>query len=220
MKIIQSIRAIMSRPWTFIEGLVKRREELLPLEDDPVGEYLEKKKTGVGLADGETDEVPQETGRTPQSVATSSENKASSANVGVPSQPADGAVGTAAQAAPPSSDSVAVPQASGEQKEVAKAESAAGLAAPVSKVEPQAVASIGQNTEVTNSQTVKPSQENKGKDDDTEKLLEVFKSEDLALDTMGALSTELGEMNVYSLLEESKQIAAKMKLKKVSKQSP
>jgi len=48
----------------------------------------------------------------------------------------------------------------------------------------------------------------------------IFKSEDLAFDPMGSLSTELGEMIVYSLLDESKQIAAKMKLKKVSKQSP
>lgn len=214
MKITQSIRAMMSRPWTFIEGLVKRREELLPLEDDPVGEYLEKKKTRVGLAEDEADEVPQETGGTPQAVTTSGEN------VKVPSQPAEGKVEAAAQAAPPSGDSVAVPQASAEQKEAAKAESAAGLAAPVSKVEPQAVASIGQNTEVTNLHTVKPSQENKGKDEDTEKLLEIFKSEDLALDPMGALSTELGEMNVYSLLEESKQIAAKMKVKKASKPAP
>jgi hypothetical protein len=49
-------------------------------------------------------------------------------------------------------------------------------------------------------------------------VLEIFRSEELALDTTTSLSKELGDMNVYSLLEESKQIA--QIAKKVKKVGP
>jgi hypothetical protein len=50
-------------------------------------------------------------------------------------------------------------------------------------------------------------------------VLEVFRSEGLALETTSSLSKELGDMSVYSLLEEIKQIAQIAKKgKKVSQE--
>jgi hypothetical protein len=62
----------------------------------------------------------------------------------------------------------------------------------------------------------KVSQEN----GNVESLLDVFRSEESESDTLGALTKDLANMSIYSLLEESKQVAAKMRSNKKEGEVP
>ena len=58
MNIIQWIQSALQRPSSHLAALFKEREEHLPLENDPVGEFLESKKKGVNPAEEEVSEAP------------------------------------------------------------------------------------------------------------------------------------------------------------------
>jgi len=58
MNIIQWIRSALQRPSSYPAALFKEREEHLPLEPDPVGEFLESKKKRVNPAEEEVSEAP------------------------------------------------------------------------------------------------------------------------------------------------------------------
>jgi hypothetical protein len=81
-------------------------------------------------------------------------------------------------------------------------------------VKTTALESGSQKIEAANTPVANSPQEN----EKIESVLEIFRSEELALDTTSSLSKELVDMNVYSLLEESKQIA--QIAKKVNKVGP
>jgi hypothetical protein len=116
---------------------------------------------------------------------------------------ADSKVGTPATAPP-----------DGAKEEVSQAESKASEVPAETKVEANALESGSQKIRAANTPVANSPQDN----EKIESVLEIFRSEELALDTTTSLSKELGDMDVYSLLEESKQIA--QIAKKVKKPCP
>ena len=56
-----------------------------------------------------------------------------------------------------------------------------------------------------------PAQAKSPKKDDKDSLLEIFTSEELVESPVSKLSKELGDVSVYTLLEQTKQVAAEIK---------
>jgi len=210
MNIIQRIQSVVKRPLSYPAGLLKESEENLPLEDDPVGEFLESKKRGVNQAEDEVSDalpatsVPSQDGKKP--IEASSESAVSNEKVEAVAQPAEGQLEIPVQ----SDSKVETPAAAlpnGEKEKVSRVEGEASDAPSETKVEPPVLESGSQKIEAANTPPASSPQE----DDKIESVLEVFRSEELAFDTTSALSKELSDTDVYSLLEESKQIAKKVK---------
>jgi hypothetical protein len=217
MNIIQWIRSALQRPSNYLAALFKGKEEDLPLEHDPVGEFLENKKKGINLAkEGATEgqpvaeAAPQAIG---QALEESHENAAGTEKVEAATQAAEAQPGSAAR----SEAKVEVPAvlAEAEKMETGKAEAEAGAVLSGAKAEAKAPEPVGQKVEAANTPPANSPQEQ----EKIESVLEVFRSEGLAPDTTDSLSKELSDMNVYSLLEETKQIAQiAKKVKKVSQE--
>jgi len=220
MNIIQRIWSALQRPSSYPAALFKEREEHLPLEPDPVGEFLESKKKGVNPAEegkGEAlpiaDVAPQAVG---QAIEASNENVDSTGKVEAAAQAAESQLGGPIRSEAKVEAPAAV-LAEGEKAEDGKAEAEAEASAVLSeaKAEARAPEPVGQKVEAANTPPANSPQE----EEKIESVLEVFRSEGLALDTTSSLSKELGDMSVYSLLEETKQIAQiAKKVKKVSQE--
>ncbi len=215
MNIIQWIQSVVKRPLSYPAGLLKEGEENLPLEHDPVGEFLERKKLAVNQAEDEASDIPPATsvpsqdGKEP--IEASSESAVSAEKIEAAAQPVEGQLESPVQY----DSKVETPVAElpgGETEKVNQAENEASEAPSETKVEPAALELGSQKIEAANTPPASSPQE----DEKIESVLEVFRSEELALDTTSALSKELYDTNVYSLLEESKQIAQiAKKVKKV-----
>ncbi len=76
MKITEGIGLAFSRPWQFFKESFFGGKELVPIEEDPVGEFLDKKKGGLVPGEEEENEAPPTTGETAQAVAVVAVNKA------------------------------------------------------------------------------------------------------------------------------------------------
>ena len=217
MNIIQWIQSVLQRPLGYLAPSLKGGEESLPLESDPVGEFLESKKQGVNLAEDGVNEAPPATGVPTKdaraSIGASSEIAVSTERVEVAAQPAVGQLESPVQANS-KADTPATAPPDGAKDKVSQAESKASEAPAETKVEANALESGSQKIEAANTPHANSPQE----DEKIKSVLEIFRSEELALDTTTSLSKELGDMNVYSLLEESKQIA--QIAKKVKKPCP
>ncbi len=219
MNIIQRIWSALQRPSSYPAALFKEREEHLPLEPDPVGEFLDRKRVGIDLKDDATDEALQEAGDTQkavdklQAVESANEKQASSEKVEEPAQQVESPEQVAAEAVPTGSDSAVVSEVRREKKEVVLAEDKEGEAEV--KAVKEDVSTAGE-TGVQKVEAVKQAQEKEPRNDvEVEKLLDVFRTEENPLDPLSVLSKDLSDMSVYSLLEETKEIATKMRLKKV-----
>jgi hypothetical protein len=207
MNIIEWIRSALQRPSSYPTALFKEREEHLPLEPDPVGEFLESKKKGVNPAEegkGEAlpiaDVAPQAVG---QAIKASNENVDSTGKVEAAAQAAESQLGGSIQ------------YEAKEEAPAALAEAEASAVPSAAKAEARVPEPVGQKVEAANTPPASSPQDEKK----IESVLEVFRSEELALDTTSSLSKELGDMSVYSLLEETKQIAQiAKKVKKVSQE--
>lgn len=205
MNIMQGIKSVLQRPSSYLAALFKEREEHLPLESDPVGEFLESKKKGVNPAGEEVSGAPPVADVAPQAVdqaiGAGKESAASTEKVEAEAQAAE------SQLVRPIQAEAKVEAPASVLAEAGKAE--AGEA----KAEARAPEAAGQKVEAANTPPVNSPQE----EEKIESVLEVFRSEGLALETTSSLSKELGDMSVYSLLEEIKQIAQiAKKVKKVS----
>jgi len=217
MNIIKWIQSVVKRPLSYPVGLLKEGEENLPLESDPVGEFLESKKLGVNQAEDEVSDalpvtsVPSQHGKKP--IKASSESAVSTERAEVAAQPAVGQLESPVQAGSKMGTPAAAPP-DGAKGKVSQAESKASEAPAETKVEANALKSGSQKIEAANTPPANSPQE----EEKIESVLDVFRTEELALDTTTSLSKELGDMNVYSLLEESKQIA--QIAKKVKKPCP
>jgi hypothetical protein len=198
--------------------LFKEREEHLPLEPDPVGEFLESKKKGVNQAEEEVSEAlpvadvaPHAVG---QAIKAGNDDMSSTEKVEAAAQAAESQLGGPIRSEAKVEAPAAV-LAEGEKAEDGKAEAEASAVLSEAKAEARAPEPVGQKVEVANTPPANSPQE----EEKIESVLEVFRSEGLALDTTSSLSKELGDMSVYSLLEETKQIAQiAKKVKKVSQE--
>lgn len=211
MKVTEWIGLAFSRPWRFFKESFSGGKELAPLEEDPVGEFLDKKKSGIVSGEEEGNEVHQPFGETSQAAAVVSASQAKEEKV----------------------EAVAVSEAGNVQKlnesEVAekKAESSPVALAVEAKIEepqpvnkaseepvktegkPQALEAVNQGVASPNQPAAEKPKE--AGDKDTESLMDIFRSENGEIDTLGPISEELGDMSIYSLLEEGKKIVAKIK---------
>jgi len=189
-----------------ITGSFKGSEDDLPLEHDPVGEFLESKKLAVKQAGDEASDAANATSMPPQEVKQPVEAKIESA---VSTEAVEAAVQPAECRSenPVQSDSKAeTPAAVLPDSEKEKASQVAGEAseAPAEiKVEPPKLESDGQKIEAASTLPTNSPQE----DEKIESVLDVFRSEGPTIDITSTLSKELSDTNVYSLLEESKHIA-------------
>jgi hypothetical protein len=206
MSIIQGVQSVLQRPLSYLAELFKGNEEALPVEHDPVGEFLETKKKGINLSEEEVNEalpatsVPSQDGK--KTMEAGSGSMAGTERVEAAAQPAEGHLESPIQSdSKEEASAAALPD--GEKEKVSQAEGEASEAPSDTKVEPPVLESGGQKIEAANTSPASSPQE----DEKIESVLEVFRSEELALDTTSALSKELSDTNVYSLLEESKQIA-------------
>jgi len=218
MNIIEWIRSALHRPSSYPAALFKEREEHLPLEPDPVGEFLESKKKGVNQAEEEVSEAlpvadvaPHAVG---QAIKAGNDDMSSTEKVEAAAQAAESQLGGPIRSEAKVEAPAAV-LAEGEKAEDGKAEAEASVVLSEAKAEARAPEPVGQKVEAANTPPANSPQE----EEKIESVLEVFRSEGLALDTTSSLSKELGDMSVYSLLEETKQIAQiAKKVKKVSQE--
>ena len=217
MNIIQRIQSVLQRPLGYLAPSFKGGEESLPLESDPVGEFLESKKQGGNLAEEGVNEAAPVAGVLSKDVGQSIEARSGSAvsteRAEVAAQPAAGQLESPVQAG----SKVETPAAAlpdGAKEKVSQAESKASEAPAETKVKTTALESGSQKIEAANTPVANSPQEN----EKIESMLDIFRSKELVLETTSSLSKELVDMNVYSLLEESKQIA--QIAKKVNKVGP
>ena len=215
MNIIQRIWSALQRPSNYLAALFKEREEQLPLEHDPVGEFLESKKKGLNPAQEEAGGAPPVADAAPQAVnqaiESGNENVASTEKVEAAAQAAESQLGSTIR----SEAKVETPAALAEagKAEAGKTEAEASAVLSEAKAEAREPEPVGQKVEAANTPPANSPEE----EEKIESVLEVFRSEGLALETTSSLSKELGDMSVYSLLEEIKQIAQiAKKVKKVS----
>jgi hypothetical protein len=206
MDIIQWIQSVVKRPFSSLTGSSKEIEEDLPLEHDPVGEFLENKKKGINLSKEEVSEAPPVANVPPRAVGQTTEagsgSMAGTEKVEAVAQPAEGHLEGPIQSDLKVETPVAV-LPDGEKKKVSQAEGEANEAPSETKVEPQGLESGSRKIEAANTSSTNNPQE----DEKIESVLDVFRTEELAVDTTSTLSKELSDTSVYSLLEESKQVA-------------
>ncbi len=211
MKTTEWVGLALRRIWQFLRESFSKEKELAPIEEDPVGEFLEKKKSGRPLEPDGQEEAPRSAGDAIHGPTVSVVSEARSEKVeavadsglskgqkaGAPSMTEEktedtpGAMPVEAKAA----EAEAVSQPSEEPVQTGESSQVLGTAAP--GIESEKLPSAGKTE--------------KAGDDDTESLLEVFKSEQEQMETLGTIARELADMSVYSLLEEGKRIAAKIR---------
>jgi hypothetical protein len=216
MNIIQWIKSVLQRP-SNLAALFKEREEHLPLEHDPVGEFLESKKKGINPAEEEAGETPPMANAAPQvvgqAIEAGNENIASTEKVEAADQPVESQLGSPIR----SKAKVETPAALAEveKAEAGKAEAEASAVLSEAKAEARAPEPVGQKVEAAKT----PHANSPEEEEKIESVLEVFRSEGLAVETTSSLSKELADMSVYSLLEEIKQVAQiAKKVKKVDQE--
>ncbi len=218
MNTIQRIRSVLQRPLNHLAALFKEREEHLPLDNDPVGEFLESKKKGVALAEEGASETPPVADVAPQAVGQAI--KAGNEDMSSTEKVEAAAQATGSQMVSPiqSDAQVETPAAAlaeSEKAEAGKAEAEASAVLSGAKAEARAPEPVGQKVEAANMPPANTPQE----EEKIESVLDVFRSEGLATEVTSSLSKELSDMSVYSLLEETKQIAQiAKKVKKVSQE--
>jgi len=214
MRITAFIQAALRQSWNYLANSFKSKDEQSLLEDDPVGEFLDRRKGGIALDDDEAVEPQPMADRAPQGLEARVEGKGSSDNAVPEAQPEEKQTQVSSEAVSTEDDSSVVPPSAKEKKEIVVAvpeESGEEIrVALVVKDEPQALKPDTQKVEAANPPQQKGTQDSVNPDS----LLEIFKSEENPLAPLGTLAKELRDMSIYSLLEETKQIAEKMKFKK------
>ena len=190
MNIIQWIQSVLQRPLGYLAPSLKGEEESLPLENDPVGEFLESKKQGVNLAEDGVNEalpaagVPTKDARA--SIGARSEIAVSTERAEVAARPAESRLESPVQANS-KADTPATAPPDGAKDKVSQAESKASKAPAETKVEANALESGSRKTEAANTPPANSPQE----EEKIKSVLEIFRSEELALDTTTSLSKEL-----------------------------
>jgi hypothetical protein len=218
MNTIQRIRSALQRPLNPLAALFKEREEHLPLENDPVGEFLESKTKGIALAEEEVNEAPLVPRVPPralgQAIKAGNEDMSSTEKVEAAAK-ATGSQKVSSIRSDAKAETPAAVLAEGEKEEAGKAEAEASAVLSEAKAEARAPEPVGQKVEVANM----PPPNSPEEEEKIESVLDVFRSEGLAVEVTSSLSKELNDMSVYSLLEETKQIAQiAKKVKKVSQE--
>ncbi len=206
MNIIQWIQSVVKRPLSSVTGSFKEGEGNIPLEHDPVGEFLEGKKLTVNQVEDEMSDapgaasVPSQDGSQP--IEANNEGVVSTGGVEAAVQTAESQLESPIQ--PDSKVETPVTMLpDSEKEEGSQVEDEASGVPSETEVVPQGLESGSQKIEVAD----KPSADSPPEDEKIESVLDIFRSEELTLDTTSTLSKELSDTNVYSLLEESKQIA-------------
>jgi hypothetical protein len=211
MKITEWIGLAFSRPWQFFKESFFGGKELVPIEEDPVGEFLDKKKGSMVLGEQEENEAHQPIGETSQAAAVVSASQAKDEKV----EAAAASEGSGGQKL---NESGMTKEKAGDLPVALAVESKTEEPQSVNKAseepvktedKPQVLETVNQSTEPSGQPPAKKPEG--GEDKDTDSILDVFRSEQGEIDTLGPISEELGDMSIYSLLEEGKKIMEKIR---------
>lgn len=212
MKVTDWIVLAFSRPWQFFKESFFGGKELVPIEEDPVGAFLDRKKSGVNLADEEDEEEEHKTvGETSQAavIVTGDEVKEEEVELVAVSKNNDEQELNESSIAEKNTGELPVASAVEAKPEETQPVNKASEEPMKIEDKPQALEAVNQDTESSNQPPAEKLKEAGDKDADS--LLDIFRSEQGEMDTIGPLSEELSDMSIYSLLEEGKKIVAKIK---------
>ncbi|MBM3155742.1 MAG: hypothetical protein FJ004_00470 [Chloroflexi bacterium] len=211
MKMIEWIGSAISRPWQFFKESFFGGRELVPLEEDPVGEFLDRKNNGLTVCEEEENKEQQADGETAQpAVATAAnEGKEEKVELVAIDKVGDGQKLNEPGVAEKKTEEFPVAATVAAKTEESQPANKATEEPAKAEDKPQALEAVNQNAASAN----QPSAEKpKGAGDkDTDSLLDVFRSEQDETGTLGAISEDLSDMSIYSLLEEGKKIVAKIR---------
>src|SRR4030042_3961380 len=211
MKTTEGIGLAFSRPWQFFKESFFGGKELVPIEEDPVGEFLDKKKGSLVLGEEEENEAPPTTGETAQAVAVVAVNKARDEKVEAVGTSEVGSVQKLDKSGVTEKKAEDSPAALGVEAKTEEPQSANKASEGPVKTEDktQVLETVNQSTELAGQPPAKKPEG--GEDKDTDSILDVFRSEQGEMDTLGPISEELDDMSIYSLLEEGKKIVSKIR---------
>jgi hypothetical protein len=218
MNIIQLIWSVLKRPVGSLGGSFKEDEKDLPLEHDPVGEFLKSKKLATNQSDDEVSDapgagsVPSQDGKQP--IEANSEGMVSTETGEATVQPAEAQLESPIQSDSKAETPVTMLPPDIKKEGVSQVENAASQVLSETEVVPPGLKSGIQKIEAADMPSTGSPQE----DEKIESVLDIFRSEELAINTTNILSKELSDTSIYSLLEESKQIA--QIAKKIKRERP
>jgi len=212
-------RLVPRRFGRYLMALFGGGEEDFPMEDDPVGEFLSMREE-AGQSGDEESPVPAMANAEPQAVDGETENtevlepaaEESEQILDGPEQVAENLVemsldGEEERVAQLEDEAGEIVEVTGAGLQALVAESESVEMAATTDAEPQTLEVEGQSAEAA-----APSQgEEAPKDGEVDSLLDVFRTEQLSENPISALSRELSDTSVYSLLEEMKRIAEKVR---------
>ena len=204
----------------YLMALLGGSEEGFPMEDDPVGEFLSRTKEEAGQSEDEGTPMPAIANPEQQAVKVGTENvEVQGPAVEDREQSLDGPEKVAVDLVETSLD--------GNEEPLAQLEDEAGGVAAVTNADSQgpevesesvemaATADAAPQTLEVESQSAEEAdstqRENAADDGGVGSLLDVFKDEELSENPISTLSRELSDTNIYSLLEEMKRIAEKVR---------
>jgi len=201
-------------------ALLRGYEDDFPVEEDPVGEFLSRREGEAGQSEDEEDPMPAMATPELQAAEVGSENieiqgmavDNREQSMDKPEQAAEDSAepsldGNEERVPPPEDEAGGVVEVTDADQQAPEAESESVEMAVTSEAEPQTLEAGGQSAEAA-----APAQrEIAAEDGEVDSLLEVFKSEQLSESPISALSRELSDTSVYSLLEDMKRIADKVR---------
>lgn len=204
----------------YLMALFGVSEEGISMEDDPVGEFLSRTKEEAGQSEDEGTPMPAIANPEQQAVEVGTENvEVQGPAVEEQEQSLDGPEKVAEDLVKTSLD--------GNEEPLAQLEGEAGGVAAVTdadsqgpeveseSVEMAATADAAPQTLEVESQSAEEADstqtEKAPEGGEVDSLLDVFKDEELSESPISTLSRELSDTNIYSLLEEMKQIVEKVR---------
>ena len=203
----------------YLMALLGGGEEGFSIEDDPVGEFLSRKEQEAPQSEDEGTPMPAIANPEQQAVEVGTENvEVQGPAVEDREQSLDGPEKVAEDSVETSLD--------GNEEPLAQLEDEAGVAAVTDadsqgpeveseSVEMAATADAAPQTLEVESQSAEEADstqtEKAAEDGEVDSLLDVFKDEELSESPISTLSRELSDTNIYSLLEEMKQIVEKVR---------
>ena len=204
----------------YLMALLGGGEKGFPMEDDPVGEFLSRKEEEAPQSEDEGTPMPAIANPEQQAVEVGTENvEVQGPAVEDREQSLDGPEKVAEDLVETSLDGNEEPLAQledeeGEVMEVTDADSQ-GPEVESESVEMAATADAAPQTLEVESQSAEEADstqtEKAAEDGEVDSLLDVFKDEELSENPISTLSRELSDTNIYSLLEEMKQIVEKVR---------
>ena len=222
IKIAQLVGEVLSKSWSYIVDTFKKRDDSVPLEADPVGDFLDKKGGGEEpvevldekLAESSLTSDVLQTADTDGGQNPGEEVAVEEKNVAEIAEAQETQLQPAAEVAPVANDAEVVSRKEKKGVVVAALEESESSELKVKAISEEKQQTQSPSAPSVVAQSKPPEKKETQNDGDVEGLLDIFRSERLELETVSLISKDLNNMSIYSLLEEGKQIAEEVKQKK------